>query len=83
MEELWGEMCESCVWSCGPALWGSCVYSYVQLYIYIHSPQEVQCMHMYRVAWDVLVILCQLLFDRNWMGELRGGAVYITGGRNS
>ena len=39
---------------------------------HIHLPQEVQCVHMYSVAWDVLVICTNhYLIETGW--ELGGG----------
>ena len=35
---------------------------------YIRSPQEVQCVHMYSVAWDVLVICTNHYLTAGWVG---------------
>ena len=44
----------------------------------IHPPQEVQCVHMYSVAWDALVICTNhYLTETGWeLGRRGGGAVW-------
>ena len=53
----------------------------------IHPPQEVQCVHMYSVAWDVLVICTNDYFtETGWkLGREGGGAVWgkLGGARES
>ena len=41
---------------------------------HIHSPQEVQCVHMYSVAWEVLVICTNHYLKERWEGGAVGGA---------
>ena len=54
---------------------------------HIHPPQEVQCVHMYSVAWDVLVICTNdYLTETGWeLGRRGGGAVWgkLGGARES
>ena len=53
----------------------------------IHPPLEVQCVHMYSVAWDALVICTShYLTETGWeLGRGRGGAVWgkLGGARES
>ena len=53
----------------------------------IYPPQEVQCVHMYSVAWDVLVICTNdYLTEPGWeLGRGEGGAVWekLWGARES
>ena len=53
----------------------------------IHPPQEVQCVHMYSVAWDVLVTcINHYLTETRWeLGRGGGGAVWgkLGGARES
>ena len=48
----------------------------------IHPPQEVQCVHMYSVAWDALVICTNhYLTETGWeLGRRRRGCVGEAGG---
>ena len=52
----------------------------------IDLPQEVQCVHMYSVAWDVLVCTNHYLTETGWeLGRGGGGAVWgkLGGARES
>ena len=44
----------------------------------IHSPQEVQCVHMYSVAWDALVICTNdYLTETGWELSRGGGGAVV------
>ena len=87
-ESCAGELCEGLLPTCmrelcGEAEWGavfhSCQCSSIRL------PQEVQCVQIYSVAWDVLVICTNHYFtETGWegAGAVRGNCMREAEGRD-